>query len=362
MRTWLNIFKLPEPFAHLISEDLYNEEREAQLVAYCNKAGLNRAQILHFSASDLIKPPRARVLIKRHEDEIVTDVSTQVYRILGQAIHGALRESCRRMSLKGIANAVLKPFGLYIAEERLFTHFKSKTGQIVVISGEPDLITPDNWIHDYKVTAVFSLGKGIKVEWEQATNTYAWLRSLKGEVTAGILITFILRDWMRSQAVQEGYPPAAAQTMDVRLWTFDEQQRFIEDRVFLQMEADLMPDEDLPECTSDEMWEKPESWAVIREKGARAAKLYKGEDFPDGTERDVILKAATADAEIRTEKLKKKDGTFKKGEVPYIVTHRPGERTKCQSYCDAAQFCNVWHEYTAAAYQGSGRTKVDEVA
>ncbi len=90
MRTWLNIYKLPEPFAHLVSEDLYYEEREAQLLAYCEKHKLNRKEIAHFSASDLIKPPRARTLIRRHESEIVTDVSTQVYRVLGTAIHTCL--------------------------------------------------------------------------------------------------------------------------------------------------------------------------------------------------------------------------------------------------------------------------------
>ncbi len=257
------------------------------------------------------------------------------------------------MSLKKAVNAALNMVGLYIPEERIFTHFRHNH-QLVVISGEPDLVTPDGVIHDYKVTAVFSLGKGIKVEWEQATNIYAWLRSLKGEVTKGILITFILRDWMRSQAVQEGYPPAGAQTMDVRLWSFDEQQKFISERVSLHLEAEQMLDDDLPECTSDEMWEKPEAWAVIREMGKRAVKLFKGEDFPEGTERDVILSAANADAALRNEK------KMKKGELPYIVTHRPGERTKCQSYCDAAGFCSQYREYVSAAYSGSGRTKVDE--
>lgn len=354
MRTWLNIYKLPEPFAHLVSEDLYNEEREAQLMAYCHRERLDRRTIAHFSASDLIKPPRARVLIKRHEDEIVTDVSTQVYRVLGTSIHTALRLACQRMSLKRAANAVLSLVGLYIPEERIFTHF-TVNGQVVVVSGEPDLVTPDGEIHDYKVTAVFSLGKGIKTEWEQATNVYAWLRALKGEVTKGIVITFILRDWMRSQAVQEGYPQAGAQTMGVRLWSFEEQQKFVEDRVLLQLNAEATDDDELPECTSDEMWEKPESWAVIREHGKRAAKLFKGEDFPPKTKPEVILTAANADAEIRNKKVKK-------GEEPYIVTHRPGERTKCQSYCDAAAFCNVYQEYVSAAFSGSGRTKVDEVA
>lgn len=355
MRTWLNINKLPEPFAYLISEDQYNEEREKQLVAYCAKKGLDRRAIVHFSASDLIKAPRQRILIKRHEDEIVTDVSAHVYRVLGTSIHTALRLACQRMTMKGVVQKLANLVGLYIPEERLFTHFSHVTGQVVVISGEPDLVTPDGWIHDYKVTAVFSLDKGIKTEWEQATNTYAWLRGLAGEVTQGILITFILRDWMRSQAVQAGYPQAGAQTMVAKLWNFNEQKAFVSARVDLHLEADHLPDDELPECTSAEMWERPESWAVIREEGARAAKVYRGEQFPPKTAPEIILKAASADAEIRNEKLKK-------GEKPYIVTHRPGERTKCQSYCDAAPFCNQYSEFVSAAFSGTGRSKVPEGA
>ena len=331
---WTNVNKLPEPFAHLVSEDLYHEERERQLVSYCSRHGLDRALVTHYSASDLIKPPRMRVLIKRHFDEIVSDVSSHVYRVLGTAVHTTLRLSANRMLAKGIEG--------YIAEERQFTH-STIEGRVVVISGEPDLVTPDGVLHDYKVTAVNALDKGVKTEWEQATNIYAWLRELQGLKTKAISITFILRDWFRAQIVQQGYPPAPAQTMDVAVWPMARTAEFAGRRTLDHLHAEALPDDELPECTPTEMWEKPESWAVIREGGARAKKVYRFDAFPPGTDREVVLMAAEADVALSNDKLKK-------NEKPYSVEHRPGERTRCALYCDARGHCSQFKEYAAATY------------
>jgi len=335
---WTNVFKLPEPFAHLISEDLYHEERKKQLAQYCQANGLNPEAVLHYSASDLIKPPRMRCLLRRYADKIVEDVSTHIYRILGTAIHTALKLSAQRMEEKGIKG--------YIPEERIFTHFQMD-GRTIVISGEPDLITPDGWIHDYKVTAVYGLKHGVKSEWEQATNIYVWLRGLQGFPTKGILITFILRDWSKREArIMHDYPQAAGQTMECRLWTTEQQLAFIKERTKLHMENEQVFDDELPECSAVEMWEKPAAWAVIREDSARAVKVYRMDNFPPETMGDTLHLAASADAELRNKKLKK-------GEKPYLVEHRLGERTRCQDYCSAKQFCSQYKEFASAAFQSA---------
>ena len=331
---WTNLFKLPAPFAHLVSEDLYHEEREKQLVTYCSRNGLDRTKVVHYSASDLIKPPRIRVLIKRHDAELICDVSSHVYRVLGTAVHTVLRLSANRMQAKGIEG--------YIAEERQFTH-STVDGRVVVVSGEPDLVTPDGVLHDYKVTGVSALDKGVKTEWEQATNIYAWLRALQGLKTKGIQIVFILRDWFRAKTVVEGYPPAPADTMDVQVWSDEHTQEFVANRTLAHLAAESLEDDALPECSPMEMWEKPESWAVIREGGARAAKVYRLEDFPLGTTGGVLEMAAQSDMVLRNDKKAKKD-------KPYVVEHRPGERTRCEFFCDARPVCSQFKEYAAASY------------
>ncbi len=346
---WTNVYRLPEPFAHLVSEDLYHEDRARQLQRYCEEQGLVEKDVIHFSASDLIRPPRMRVLVRRHWAEILSDVSMHVYRVLGTAIHTSLRLASQRMASRGIIG--------YVPEERQFTHFAVKGG-VVVISGEPDLITPDGMLHDYKVTAVHALEKGVKLEWEQATNIYVWLRALKGVATKGIQITFILRDWQQSQTVQKDYPQAGAQTMEVPMWDLATQGAFVFERVKLHLQADGDADEALPECSGygsamNEMWERPESWAVIREEGARAAKVFRLEDFPAGTSGAVVETAANADADIRNGK------KMKAGEKPYVIEHRPGERIRCAKFCDAKTFCSQYREYAAAAF---GKVEAPAVA
>jgi hypothetical protein len=338
---WTNIFKLPKPLEILITKDLYNIRRDSELAKYCQANGLDKDKIKHFSLSDLIRPPRMRVLTKRHSEEIVKDIAADVYRLLGQAIHFILREAA--------IHGELEKEG-YKAEIRMFSHFQMD-GETIVISGEPDIVGPDMRIQDYKVVAVGQWLKGIKDEWEKQVNGYAWLRSENGLVTTGLDISFILRDFKKDETIQEGYPQAGAQMVEARLWTYDEQKAWIYERAQLHLQSEYRMDDDLPHCTgydspNNEMWEQPEAWAVIREGGQRAAKLHRSEELG----KDVALASANADAKLRNEKLKK-------GEKPYLVTHRPGERRRCQSYCDVRGFCDQWKEYTHAAFLGSNSNR-----
>ena len=70
MSKWTNVFNLPGPLVEVIEHDLYTQKRGAQLAEYKAKHGLP-LETPHFSVSDLIKPPRMRLLINRHFDEIV---------------------------------------------------------------------------------------------------------------------------------------------------------------------------------------------------------------------------------------------------------------------------------------------------
>lgn len=326
---WTNRYNLPQPVVALISENLYDSKRQAQLEDYCQANALDPKAIVHFSASDLIRPPRMRALLKRYGGKIVKDVSQEIFRILGQAIHYFLREAAILGKLDSQG---------YKAEERLFFHMMVN-GQMVVISGEPDIVSPEGRIQDYKTVAVYSWIKGAKLEWEQQTNIYAFLRDSKGLQTKGLDICFILRDWNLNETVQEGYPQAGAQMQEVPVWSTKQQLEYITERVRLHLQAEGQFDDELGECTSEEMWEKPDCWAVIRDGLQRAAKVFSEDVSP--TARDEAFK----DQDDRNTRLKK-------GEKPYVVQHRPGERTRCTRFCDVKGYCSQYNEYVAAAFRG----------
>jgi hypothetical protein len=67
------------------------------------------------------------------------------------------------------------------------------------------------------------------------------------------------------------------------------------------------------------MWEKPAVWAVKKTGNKRAHSLY---DTPE--------KAMSAVAEL--------------GDA-YDIEHRPGERTRCESYCAVNQWCKQYQDY-----------------
>ena len=325
---WTNLFKLPQPLVALITEDLYHAERTKQLDEYCKSVGLDKDKCIHLSCSDIIRPPRMRVLTKRYAHKVVQDVANGVFRVLGSAIHHYLREAAMRSKMEGA--------GFYIPEERLFTHF-TLAGRAVILSGEPDLITPDGEIHDYKVTAVYSWQKGSKDEWTQQLNVYAFLRTAaRAKVTTGLKVCYILRDWSVNETMQEGYPPAQSMMEAVPLWTYEQQKKYIEERVMLHIQAENEFDDELPECTAYEMWEKPEAWAVKKDGSARAYRVI----HKEGDE-------GRQEASNLADEMNRKLGKF-----AYSMEHRPGERTRCLKYCDARQFCNTFKEYAGAAFRG----------
>lgn len=334
MPKWTNVFGLPGPLVEVIEHDLYTQKRQGQLNQYKSDHQLP-LETPHFSVSDLIKPPRMRQLINRHYDDIVKDVSGDIFRLLGQLFHHLFHDSAMRANKAG---------GDYIAEERMFTHIEVD-GVTVIISGEPDLVK-DGVLDDYKVTGIYGWDKGIKSEWEQQLNCYRWLRSCNGQATKALRAVYILRDWKRSESMQEGYPAAAAMTMPVTMWPLDQTEAFVRDRVKTHQDARHEADDALPECTALETWEKPEAWAVMRPGAPRSIKNWNQEKFDEPVTSEFLHLAAEAHAKKLNEdpKNKKKPAA--------VVEHRPGSRTRCESYCDARSFCSQFREYAGAAYRG----------
>ncbi len=350
---WTNVFKLPQPLAEAIQEDLYFGKREEGLLKYCQANNLDRDKIVHFSVGELIKSPRQVLIARRHNSEIIKDVATEIYRLLGTAIHYVLWSSAKRSNERHGRS-------YYQAEERLFYHFLHE-GRMVVVSGEPDLVATEgefaDFIDDYKVTAVWSWIKGIKQEWEKQLNLYAMFRTLGGKITRGLRICYVLRDWKQSEMVQEGYPPAASLTENVKLWTFAEQQAFLQERIGVHMAVLHEYDDELPECTDEEMWAKEDSYAVKREGGKVASGVFSAKvaleklrTIDPSADMEDARNEAFREADARRDELQAKL-KGKEIERGYFVEHRPGERTKCISYCDAASFCSQYKEYRSVAFR-----------
>jgi hypothetical protein len=180
------------------------------------------------------------------------------------------------------------------------------------ITGIADVITTDGTIYDYKVTSAWSFLHGVKPEWEQQLNLYAFLATGKNYEVKKLRIIAILRDWSQSRARDsQDYPQQAIGTFDVPLWTEQEQYTFLADRIEAHTAETPAP------CTDEERWASGECWAIMKGQNKRATKLHQSKE----------------DAQQHWRAL---DGK------PYWIEHRPPTYRRCEDYCPVSAYCKQW--------------------
>ena len=286
-----NKFNLPETIINVIKRPTYSKGKA------------------HISVTELMTAPQIVLLKRKHWDEIEQDASEMVWQIFGSAIHGVLEHGKSEN---------------HVIEQRI--HAKVDGWDI---SGAIDLQenTPEGIIiSDYKTTGAWAV-MNEKDEWHQQLNVYAWLvDNVKNEKVIKLQIIAIIRDWSAKEAQnKEGYPQSPIVTIDIPLWTMDERLAYIKRRIKMHSDAQFNLDmgDPIPECGEKDMWEKPTTWALIKEGGVRAKRVYDNE------------------AEAKTALIK-----------GYIIEHRLGERTRCKSYCQVSQFCNQYQTYLKEQQNG----------
>ncbi len=258
----------------------------------------------HISVTELLSPPQIVQLRAKHDAEIEQDASEMVWSLFGTAVHNVLEHG---------------KDDHHIVEERIFTDVDGWR-----ISGQIDLqeIYEDGIaIKDYKVTSAWAV-QAEKADWHNQLNIYAWLvEKAKGVEVKSLQIVAIIRDWSRRDAVnKEGYPQAPIATIDIPIWPFQQREDLVLSRLNHHSEASLSVQigHELPECTAEDMWEKPTTYAVKKTGGVRAKRV-----FDSRSEAETFLKTVK-DHEIET---------------------RLGGRTRCASFCNVSQFCSQYQQY-----------------
>ena len=261
----------------------------------------------HLRVTELIGPPQIRVLTHKRWDDMEEDVVDRIWALLGSAVHEVLHQGRDANTL---------------TEEQ----FTLQVGQWT-ISGHPDLYEQDGTLSDWKVKSVWGIVYGDRGAEEQQVNVYAHMLRAHGFPVNRLQIVSILRDWQQRKAQYDSnYPQCPENTRTVPLWDSATAQAFIEARLMLHSAAS---DGQLPECTSEERWEKPTTYAVMKGTNKRAARVL------------------DSDADARRWAM-----TNLKPEEKYCVDVRPGENTRCQSYCRCLPWCAQGQALVAAGQEG----------
>ena len=259
------------------------------------------------SVTGLLAPPRQAALKEIHGHEIVEDVSDRTYALYGQLVHLLLERAGEQSR-----NA--------INEQRLYTEVNGWK-----ISGQTDTLTltedQRSWIiSDFKFVTSYKFKRSysgelvIPEDYENQLNLYAYLLRVNGFKVDGLKIVAIYRDWSKLEAKRDkNYPQLGAETHDIPLWSEERAKAFIEERVRLHQAAE----NDLPECTDDERWAKPDKYALMpTAKSVRARKLF-------DSEIDATTWAAA--------------NNMKTG---WVIDHRKGANVRCENYCPVSEWCD----------------------
>ena len=213
------------------------------------------------SITQLIDSPRVSILRMANDNKIEEDVTDTFWANLGSALH--------HITEKGADDN-------HIVEERLFLDIDDWT-----ISGAIDVqkIEDDNSITvmDYKFTSVWAV-KNPKLDWERQLNCYAYLvHKCKNKEIKELQVVAFLRDWNRNNAKRDqSYPQQQIIVVPVKLWSYDEQRDYLEDRVERHREAiqDYAFEKGMSDCTPEERWQREDTYAVKKKKNVRALKVF----------------------------------------------------------------------------------------
>jgi hypothetical protein len=275
---YTNKFLYPEPFARAVTLDTY-DKGEAD-----------------FTVSELISPPRLRQLVSRHDADITVDVSERLWIIMGTVAHDILERAGKE--------------GQELTEERLYATVAGKK-----VGGKLDtLCLTSGLMTDYKVTSAWSYVFGDKPEWERQLNAYAFLARENGHKVEALQIFAMFRDWSPSKSLtSDDYPKTNCLCIPIPMWTHDEARIYLAGRVLAHSTASTCPDDDLVPCTPEERWAKKTTYAVMKPGRKSALSVH-------DTEQEA-WKAMGQGLTVET---------------------RPGKSVRCESYCAARDFCNVW--------------------
>lgn len=285
-----NKHNLPQTFVNVLKRPTYSKGK------------------VDISVTQLINSPKIVALTQKFQDELEEDVSDMVWSIFGSAVHKVLEHG-------------KDPH--HVIEERIFLEMDGwKISGAVDLQIKNDPPEESISIRDYKTTSAWSV-MADKIEWEQQLNIYAFLvEKVKGIRVKDLGIVAIIRDWNRREAAtREGYPEAPIKELPIKLWPMEEREEFVRSRIAAHSACEfaLETGEPLPQCTPEEMWEKPTVYAVRKKGNVRAKSLHQSEE----------------EANAAVEKLGKE----------YEVEVRPGERTRCANFCPVRDYCAQWRDY-----------------
>tara|TARA_R110000765_G_scaffold63955_1_gene124405 strand:- start:6687 stop:7673 length:987 start_codon:yes stop_codon:yes gene_type:complete len=227
----------------------------------------DRANVI--SATGLLKSIRQIVLAHQNKDLAKTvDISDLVPSRMGTAIHNGCEEAwldrknvLEALKVFGAADSVtdsirVNPETITPGEMPVYVEQRAeKEINNTIISGKYDLVL-DGVLNDYKSTSVWTyIYDSNSDNYIKQGSIYKWLSPDK--ITSDIInINYIFTDWSAARAKQDGkrYPQQRVITKEYPLWSTEETEQWITNKLESYQALIDSPQQDLPECDDTELW------------------------------------------------------------------------------------------------------------
>lgn len=294
----------------------------------------NHVTIGDISVTQLIDSPQVRIL--RKTNDVEEDVSDRIWMMMGTAVHYVVElgevSSREARQLLEAAEVLMKhdqekaAKWMYEFINKTYPDHKDRdilteitlahTINGMTFSGTFDRFTQSiGLLDDYKNTSTYAyMNEESRKKWDAQLNVYAFLLRENGYEVKAAQITAIFRDFSAGKRFSTGYPQQPIATFPVKLYSHKKILEYLTERIRLHKNAELH--DDIPECTSKEMWATSDVFAVTEEGRKKAIKLFPTKPLAEA----FIL------------------GEGAKYPKAFIQT-RPGERKRCDKYCSVKNVC-----------------------
>ena len=278
-----NNLNLPKQFVSAVKKDyIYKEKR--------------------YSVTSMLKGVRECLLSRRHNDEMVSDVSDMIWALFGTGVHKALEDSeAEDDEHKEMRIEIEMPNGY-------------------TLSGVVDLFSESQKkVTDFKTGTVWKVIFNDWQDYRTQTLIYAYmLRKLGYEVNSSEIV-LILKDFSKTKSKTEAKYPK--QNVYVKHFDFTENDfEQIEDFLLKRFEDiekyEQLDDKALPVCSEEERWASPTKYAVMKKGRKSAVKLC-----------ETQFLALNMVNELGSD---------------YYIEERKGIDKKCTEYCSCCKFCSYF--------------------
>lgn len=295
------------------------------------------------SATGLLKPLREIVLRRQNpQAQKTVEVSDLIASTMGNALHTACEASwtdsknvAAALKLAGAADSAVNNIKInpeIVKEGDIPIYVEQRCEKEIdgfIISGKYDLVM-DGTVHDYKSTSTWAyVNQSNRDDYIKQGSIYKWLNPDK--ITNNtVQIHYLFTDWSIAESRKfkkenynkENYPTLKVATKSYPLWSLEETESWIKNRLASISNALDLPQESLPECTDEDLWVRKNTekykYYANADKTDRATKVfgYDKYEFPE--------------AEAHTHLATKGTG---------LVKHFPAMAVRCR-YCSVQPICS----------------------